>query len=775
MNPPPVSLASASLMLVTDEAGRVLSRCGREERLFGTPVEGRALAELFGEEPSRRLLAGGPGFLDLTRDAPTPEGGEPTVWHLRSQPLVGGGTLISIWMPEAPSNEVPAAWERRITRRLLSPNEDLVSQQRAFMLAILDADPSLVYVVDRHGRFVFANKALAAAYGTSPDELVLHRPSDMHSQEEELKAFNEQDQRVLATGAESRQMERFTKADGTVGWYDTHKQPLLGPNGERFVLGITVDITERVRMEQLLHEANQRLELAVKAGNLGLWDWNIVENIVYYSPDWKAQLGYEDHELPNTFATWKDNLHPEDVDNAVRLTVEHVRDAARGDRYMHEFRMRTKDGAWRWFAGYGLVVRDKQGQGVRVTGCNLDITERRRREQEEELRRANERLLQIARMKDEFLANMSHELRTPLNAVLGQAEAMAEGIFGPVTEQQRGSLQTIEESGRHLLSLINDVLDIAKSNAGHLELEREQVPVEEVCQESLRLMREQARRKKISVAYSSDGEVPYLNADRRRLRQILLNLLSNAMKFTREGGRIGLEVSSREGGEAVAFTVWDSGPGIAREDVKRIFEPFVQLDAGLARQNEGSGLGLALVRRFVDLHHGMLEVDSEVGRGSRFTAVLPVGPPVIEAPTPSASPSAEPVPSTAPSDSVARRTVVIADDSETNTRHLHGYLVAHGYAVRIARDGLEAVRLCREVRPALVLMDIQMPRVDGLEAIRCLRADRVTAAIPIIALTALAMPGDRERCLAAGANEYLGKPVRLRQVLEVMRRFEAQA
>ncbi len=225
----------------------------------------------------------------------------------------------------------------------------------------------------------------------------------------------------------------------------------------------------------------------------------------------------------------------------------------------------------------------------------------------------------------------------------------------------------------------------------------------------------------------------------------------------------------------MAFTVWDSGPGIAREDVKRIFEPFVQLDAGLARQNEGSGLGLALVRRFVDLHHGMLEVDSEVGRGSRFTAVLPVGPPVIEAPTPSASPSAEPVPSTAPSDSVARRTVVIADDSETNTRHLHGYLVAHGYAVRIARDGLEAVRLCREVRPALVLMDIQMPRVDGLEAIRCLRADRVTAAIPIIALTALAMPGDRERCLEAGANEYLSKPVRLRQVLEVMRRFEAQA
>jgi signal transduction histidine kinase len=438
--------------------------------------------------------------------------------------------------------------------------------------------------------------------------------------------------------------------------------------------------------------------------------------------------------------------------------------------------MRTKDGAWRWIAGYGVVVRDARGVGVRVTGCHLDITERRQREQEAELRRANARLELLARMKDEFLANMSHELRTPLNAVLGQAEALAEGIFGPVTEPQRGALQTIDESGRHLLSLINDVLDIAKSNAGHLELELEQVPVEEVCQESLRLVREQARRKKISAAYSSDGEVHALRADRRRLRQILLNLLSNAMKFTREGGRIGLEVASREGGEAVAFTVWDTGEGIAREDVQRIFEPFVQLDAGLARQNEGSGLGLALVRRFVDLHHGMLEVDSEVGRGSRFTVVLPVGEPEAEEPAARGdSPGTGPAPPVVPPDSSARRTVVIADDSEANTRHLHGCLVAHGYAVRIARDGLEAVQLCREVRPALVLMDIQMPRLDGLEAIRCLRADRVTAPIPIIALTALAMPGDRERCLEAGANEYLSKPVRLRQVLEAMRRFEARA
>ncbi len=771
MTAPAESAASVPLMLVADASGRILQSSGRQELFAGELLTGRTLEELLGEAPARQLLSGRPESLQLTRGTSLMEGGGVGVWHLRGQPLVGGGVLVSVSWPEAAASEGAAGWARRIPSRLLHLNEDPLGQQRSFTLAILDAVPSLVYVKDRQGRIVFANKAAAALYGMAPEELVRYHPAELHLHPEESRDYDEVDQEVFNTGAEVRNVDRFTRPDGLVDWYDTLKRPLMAPGGELFVLGISVNISERLRMEQLLHETNQRLELAVKSGNLGLWDWNIVDHVLYFSPMWKAQLGYEDHELPNIFASWTDGMHPEDRDVVVRVVQGHVEDPSLGDRFMNEFRMRTKDGSWRWIAGFGMVLRDKQGKGVRAIGCHLDITERRRREQEEELRRANERLEHLARMKDEFLANMSHELRTPLNAVLGQAEALSEGIFGPVSESQRGALQTIDESGRHLLSLINDVLDIAKSNAGRLELELTLVPVEEVCQESLRLVREQARRKKISVAYASDGEVHTLYADRRRLRQIFLNLLSNAMKFTQEGGRIGLEVSAREGGEAVAFTIWDTGPGIEQKDVRRIFDPFVQLDSGLARRNEGSGLGLALVRRFVDLHHGTLEVDSEVGRGSRFTVVLPVGEPDVEMPL-EAPPCAEPAAPPEDPDTIARRTVVIADDSEANTRHLHGYLVAQGYAVRIARDGLEAVRLCREVRPSWVLMDIQMPRLDGLGAIRSLRADPITATIPIIALTALAMPGDRERCLAAGANEYLSKPVRLRQVLETMRRFE---
>jgi PAS domain S-box-containing protein len=767
------------LLLIADSTGRILSASEASRERLGRPPEGLTLAELFGESAAHRLQSEPEAQVALPPLAPE-AGGPRGEWHLQRLRLADGGLLVYATAPRVGPGEVPAAWERRITRKLLNPTqEDLIGQQRAFMLAIFDADPNLIFVKDCFGRFIFVNKAVGDLFFSTPDEIVLQHNAEVHRNEEELKTFDAVDQRVLTTGQEVCVEESFTKADGVTVWYDTRKRPLLAPNGETFVLGISVEITERRNMEQLLEDARQRLELAVSAGQLGLWDWNVGESRVYFSPTWKAQLGYEDEELPNTFETWMSRMHPEDVERVMGVVQQHMKDATHGDRYMNEFRMRAKDGSWRWIAGYGLVVRDKSGAGVRVTGYHVDITERKRREEEEHalresLRRTNRHLERLGRMKDEFLANMSHELRTPLNAILGQAEALAEGIFGSLTEGQRAALQTVEESGQHLLSLINDVLDIAKSNSGYLELELEEVAVEEVCQESLRLVREQARRKGLTVGYSSDGTVERLTADRRRLRQILLNLLSNAKKFTPEKGRIGLEVTAREEGQAVAFTVWDTGCGIAGEELQRVFEPFVQLDAGLARRSEGSGLGLSLVRRFAELHGGKVEVESEVGRGSRFTVVLPVQQPKTPA-VPrledrAASSGSSP---TAISTTMAR-TVLVADDHEANTRHLQDYLETHGYTVRVARDGYEAVRLCHELKPTVVLMDIQMPGLDGLEAIKQIRASPTTASVPIVALTALAMQGDRERCMAAGANDYLSKPVRLRHVLEVVVGLEAR-
>lgn len=241
-----------------------------------------------------------------------------------------------------------------------------------------------------------------------------------------------------------------------------------------------------------------------------------------------------------------------------------------------------------------------------------------------ELSAANAELAQAARLKDEFLANMSHELRTPLNAILGLSEGLQEQLYGPLNEKQLKYLQTIEESGRHLLALINDILDLSKIGAGKLILQLEPVLISQVCHTSLRLISQNAQAKNLQVEFESNVDpAAVILADERRLKQILVNLLSNAVKFTPTGGTIGLKVQDDRTRPALLFTVWDTGIGIAPEALARLFKPFVQLDSSLARRYEGTGLGLSLVARLTQMHGGEVTVQSEPGQGSRFTVSLP--------------------------------------------------------------------------------------------------------------------------------------------------------
>jgi signal transduction histidine kinase/DNA-binding NarL/FixJ family response regulator len=249
--------------------------------------------------------------------------------------------------------------------------------------------------------------------------------------------------------------------------------------------------------------------------------------------------------------------------------------------------------------------------------------EHRVAERTADLSAANAELARAVRAKDEFLAVMSHELRTPLNAILGMSEGLQDEVYGPLNERQLKSLNTIAGSGRHLLSLINDILDISKIEAGRLEWTISAVSADSVCRASLGLIAQAARKKQLRVSYTFDVAVTIIQADARRLKQILVNLLSNAVKFTPEGGAIGLEVVGDAEREMVHFTVWDTGIGIPAEQMDRLFEPFVQLDSSLSREHEGTGLGLALVRRLSDMHGGSVAVESKVGQGSRFTVSLP--------------------------------------------------------------------------------------------------------------------------------------------------------
>ena len=382
-------------------------------------------------------------------------------------------------------------------------------------------------------------------------------------------------------------------------------------------------------------------------------------------------------------------------------------------------------------------------------------------ERTSELSAANSELARALHLKDEFMAMMSHELRTPLNAVLGYSEALKAGIYEPLAPGQRGALERIDASARHLLALINDILDLSKIDAGEMELRPQVLDVADVCDASLQLIWQAAEARGLEIVTSFDPAAATVYADELRLRQVLVNLLGNAVKFTPEGGSIGLDVRADQQSQTIAFVVWDTGIGIAPDDQARLFKPFVQLDTSLARRYEGTGLGLSLVARLVGLHRGSVSLQSAPGAASRFTMSLPWhGAQALEARLASASPPVSP----RAAGEGAPVTVLLAEDSQVGAELVQEYLEAKDYVVVVARDGAEAVDLARTAQPAVILMDMQMPVMDGLEATRHIRADSSTAHIPIIALTALAMAGDDERCLAAGATRYLHKPVSLAEL-----------
>ncbi len=372
----------------------------------------------------------------------------------------------------------------------------------------------------------------------------------------------------------------------------------------------------------------------------------------------------------------------------------------------------------------------------------------------------NAKLARATRLKDEFLASMSHELRTPLNAVLGLSEALLDEAYGTLTERQSRSLTTIHNSGQHLLSLINDILDLAKIESGKEQLHLCCVELLNLCDTSLDFVKEQANKKNIQLDSQIEIGLGCVELDERRIKQVLINLLTNAVKFTPDGGKVSLKAWGDSQEEQIIFSVIDTGIGIKPENMDKLFESFVQIESSLSRRYEGTGLGLALVKNIIELHGGSISVTSEVEKGSQFTVILPWKK-TIQFNSESDVSISQPRLSIKHSQSL----ILLAEDNEANILMMSDYLVAQGYKLIFAHNGFEAIDMAKEKKPNLILMDIQMPEMDGLEATRRIRKEQEIANIPIIALTALTMPGDREKCFAAGVNEYMTKPVNLKKLV----------
>ncbi|MGE5377768.1 MAG: ATP-binding protein, partial [Bacteroidota bacterium] len=564
----------------------------------------------------------------------------------------------------------------------------------------------------------------------------------------------------LAGAVERCEEDPFPRADGHLDWVRWEIRPWYEETGR--VGGIILFsevITGRKLAERAIRDTNEKLARAQAMAHIGSWEHDLATDELHWSQEMYQIMGF----VPGTSVSSREALRVYPLEELTRF-----RQAVHAALYQHapysmDYSIVRSDGTRRDIHDEGEVAWDDLGNPLRIYGTTQDITARKQVEKqlqalnvelEQRVLERTHELSRANRAKDEFLANMSHELRTPLNTVLGLSESLLEQRRGTLNEKQIQSIKLIAASGQHLLELINDILEVSKIEAGKLDLRPALVSIREVCESSLSFIRQLALRKSIAVEFTYDESLTSLYADPQRLKQILINLLTNAVKFTPEAGRVRLDVQPNAERDQILFAVTDTGIGIAAEDLRKLFVPFTQLDSSLARQYAGTGLGLALVQKLTDLHGGSVQVESEVNRGSRFTIILPLYEGLCEQTlfrsvvetvnarqeAASSSPSAQ------------RRTVLLAEDNQINAEMVVEYLEAYGYRVIVARDGEEALQKVAEVNPAIILMDIQMPKLDGLEATRLLRREPRFASIPIVALTALAMAGDKERCLEAGVD-----------------------
>ena len=572
-------------------------------------------------------------------------------------------------------------------------------------------------------------------------------------------------------------LKGMTKSGAAVvcEWFNT---PLLDERGALVeIVSLVVDVTAKRAAEEALAHAKNRLDLALRASDVALWDWEIASDRWHADERFGAMIGSAG-AVETSVRALSALTHP-DERAAHRLHANEVL-AGRCEVYKVEQRVRTPNGEWIWIETVGKVVaRTAAGAAVRMSGTICNITEHKR--VHAELESARSAAEQASQAKSQFLANMSHEIRTPMNGVLGMLELLR---ASSLDASQRRFAEAADGSARSLLGIINDILDFSKIEAGKLDLERiafdPALAVEEVV--AMFEARAEARGLRLDVVVAK-GLPPAVLGDPLRLRQIVTNLVANAIKFTAAGGvRVRVEASGGEdAAEGITVTVADTGIGMTPQVQARIFKPFAQADGSTTRQFGGTGLGLAIARELAQLMHGEIRVHSAPGRGSEFRVRLNLPHTATPEPRALARQTTGPL---APIRSFAGCTVVLAEDNPVNREVAEALLARYGVNVLVATNGAEAIEAVARHPCDLVLMDCQMPEVDGFEAARAIRHKEaavkhggvgVCRRLPVVALTANAMKGDRERCLAAGMDDYLAKPFSAGQLGDILERWLAPA
>jgi two-component system CheB/CheR fusion protein len=660
--------------------------------------------------------------------------------------------------------------------------------------------------MDAAGRVVRWNPQAERTFGWTAEE-ILGQPLSERIIPEHLHAAHQDGlQRFAATGQGTILGKRIevTARDKSGAEFPVELtvHP-VGSDGQWTFHAFLRDIRDRQQAERARQESELRFELALEGSNDGFWDWRKVQSDEqWWSPRFYELLGFLPGECPSSWTSFQTLVHEQDRELLVARMQDHLAGLTLLD---HELRLRCKSGAYRWFRYRGQAVTNEQGVLARMAGSLSDVDERRRTQEElrdhalqlqqaksavertaadlvrsmEELAESKKKAEDSTRSKSEFLANMSHEIRTPMTSIMGFADLLLDPSTPP--EERRSHLLTIRRNGEHLLTLINDILDLSKVEAGRVELEQIGFSPLDVLDDVRALMKAKLQEKRLLLGIDFETPIPrQVRADPVRLRQILVNLVGNAIKFTETGGiRVVAGFVPDDSGRTgrLYVRVDDSGIGMTGEQVARLFKPFVQADTSTTRRFGGTGLGLTIARRLAQMMGGDIQVESHAGRGSSFTVEIEVsGTPAIELHDPRLERKhAAPLSAgeTAPARAVDLRgmRILLAEDGRDNQRLITLLLERVGAQVVLAENGrtacdktLEALRLCKPFD--VVLMDMQMPELDGWSATALLRSVRYDGAI--VALTANAMEGDRERCLAAGCDDFASKPIDRHKLLCVI-------
>ncbi|WP_192499012.1 PAS domain S-box protein [Skermanella pratensis] len=526
---------------------------------------------------------------------------QPERWHLVLAPIPLDGVVVRIMVTV--SARVPAAIPTHLDSRTRA-----IIEEQAGLVARYRPDTTLTFV----------NAAYARRFGAVPDDLIGRRIADLVPPQEggRIRA-------CLADLTPDRPVARHerpaTLPDGTVRWLLWSDRVFHDGEGRPVEYqSVGFDITRHKQVERELQDSRDFFRLAIEGTRDGLWDWDLGTGAIWLSPRLKEILGYADDELPNDLEALQRLAVPEDRERALHQIQRHWDD---GKPYEQTIRFVHRDGTIRHILARGGSVRDAQGKPVRMVGVHTDVT--LLVESGQMLRFAKEQAEQASRAKSEFLAMMSHELRTPLNAIIGFAEILRDELFGPLGNERYGDyVQDIVSSGRHLLALISDILDLSRIDAGQLALREATLDLAQVVRGQAQLAAAAAEAGGVTVLCDAGQPGPLIRGDEVRIRQIVQNLLSNAVKFTPAGGTVRLD--ARVGpDETITLCVSDTGIGMRLEDVPRALEPFSQLEASLTRRREGTGLGLAIVKRLVELHDGELRIETAPDEGSAVTVTFP--------------------------------------------------------------------------------------------------------------------------------------------------------